>query len=71
MDEIVKLVQDKVGLSENQAKQAVETVIGFLKKKLPAPIAGQIDTLLASDQAAGVIQQGANRLGGLLRRGKK
>lgn len=43
MDELVKLVSGKVGISEAQAKQAVETVLGFLKDKLPEPIAGQIE----------------------------
>ena len=46
MDELVKLVSQKTGISEQQAKAAVETVLNFLKQKLPAPIAGQIDGLL-------------------------
>ena len=46
MDELVKLVCQKTGISEQQAKGAVETVLNFLKQKLPAPIAGQIDGLL-------------------------
>ena len=43
MDELVKLVSEKTGLSEEMAKMAVDTVIGFLKQKLPAPVASQID----------------------------
>ena len=46
MDELIKLVSKKVKIPEAQAKQAVETVLGFLKDKLPAPIAGQIEGLL-------------------------
>ncbi len=46
MDELVKLVTQKTGLSEAQARQAVDTVIGYLKDKLPAPVASQIDGLL-------------------------
>ncbi len=65
MDELVKLVSSKTGISEAQAKTAVETVIGFLKKKLPAPIAGQIDGIWAGGQL-GDIEKG---LGGLF--GKK
>jgi uncharacterized protein (DUF2267 family) len=49
MDELVKIVADKVGISETQAKQAVETVLGFLKDKLPEPIAGQLDAALEGD----------------------
>lgn len=71
MEEIVKLVVERTGLPEAQAKQAVETVIGFLKEKLPAPIAGQIDGLLASGAGglAGNLGGLAQGLGGLL--GKK
>jgi hypothetical protein len=46
MDEVVKLVSQKTGLSEEMAKVAVETVINYLKDKLPAPLAGQIDGVL-------------------------
>ena len=49
MDELVKMVAAKVGISEAQAKQAVETVLGFLKDKLPEPIAGQLDAALEGD----------------------
>lgn len=47
MEEIVKLVSEKTGLSHDMSKVAVDTVVGFLKSKLPAPIAGQLDGLLA------------------------
>ena len=49
MDELVKMVADKVGISEAQAKQAVEMVMEFLKDKLPEPIAGQLDAVLEGD----------------------
>ncbi len=47
MNEIVKLVSDKVGISEEQAKMAVDVVVSFLKTKLPAPLASQLDGVLA------------------------
>ena len=65
MDELVKLVSEKAGIPEEAARQAVETVIGFLKEKLPAPIAGQIDGILQNvdlGQAGNLI----SGLGGLL-----
>lgn len=46
MQELIKLVTQKAGISEEQARTAIETVLGFLKQKLPAPIAGQIDSVL-------------------------
>jgi hypothetical protein len=65
MEEIVKLVSQKAGISEAQAKTAVETVANFIKQKLLQPVAGQIDTVLAGGKP-GDITKG---LGGLL--GKK
>ena len=46
MDELIKRVSEKTGISEDQAKSAVAMVLGFLKEKLPAPIAGQIDNVI-------------------------
>jgi hypothetical protein len=40
-------VAQKAGISESQARQAVETVLGFLKDKLPAPLAAQVDVMIA------------------------
>lgn len=66
MEELVKLVSQKTGLPEDKAKVAVDTVINFLKQKLPAPIASQIDPIL-SGSAPGDLAKG---LGSLLS-GKK
>lgn len=47
MDELIKQVTDRAGIPADKAKLAVNTVLGFLKSKLPAPFAGQIDNALA------------------------
>ncbi len=47
MDELIKKVSEKTGLSADQAKLAVEAVVNYLKTKLPAPLAGELDQLLA------------------------
>ncbi|MGD2206650.1 MAG: hypothetical protein PVH17_07715 [Anaerolineae bacterium] len=52
MSELVKLVSQKTGLSDELARSAVETVLGYLKDKLPAPVAGQIDGLLGGTSEA-------------------
>ena len=67
MDELVKLVSSKVGINEAQANQAVQVVLGYLKEKLPAPIAGQVDAALKGDMSG--LEDVAGGLGGLL--GKK
>ena len=46
MEELINLVTQKTGIPEATAKEAVETVIGFLKDRLPDPIAGQVETIL-------------------------
>lgn len=53
MDELVKVVSQKTGLPEAQAKQAAQAVLDFLKSKLPAPIAQQLDAVLGGGLAGG------------------
>jgi hypothetical protein len=60
MDEIVQQVQQRAGIDENQARTAVETVVSFLKERLPEPMRGQIDGLMGGGAAGG-----SNPLGGL------
>ena len=47
MDELIKQVVAKTGISEDQARAAVQTVVDYLKGKLPAPVAGQVDAVLS------------------------
>ena len=63
MDEIVKLVQERAGIDEGQARTAVDTVVSFIKERLPEPVRGQIDGLIVGGGANGAA--GSNPLGGL------
>ncbi len=63
MEELIKLVAQKTGLPPDKAKVAIDTVINFLKKKLPPSIAGQLDTILAGGKLPDDLMKG---LGGLL-----
>lgn len=67
MTEIVKLVSQKTGLDEAKAKQAVDTVMGYLRNKLPAPIASQIDGVLGDGGAQKGSRAGdvAKNIGGM------
>ncbi|OQA43185.1 MAG: hypothetical protein BWY52_01967 [Chloroflexi bacterium ADurb.Bin325] len=47
MDEIIKLVAQKAGITEAQAQIAVNTVLDFVKSKLPPNLASQVDNLAA------------------------
>lgn len=60
MDELIKLITQKTGITQDQAKQAVAQVLEFLKTKLPAPVANQVEAVLSG---------GMPNLGGLF--GKK
>ena len=68
MDELVQQVAQKTGISAEQARTAVETVVNFIKGRLPAAIAPHVDTAVG---AAGKVDLGsvASGLGGLF--GKK
>lgn len=46
MNEIVAMVVQRTGMSQENAQKAVQAVIDVLKEKLPAPIASHIDSLL-------------------------
>ncbi len=65
---LVDLIREKTGVSAEQAQQAIDVVTGFLKEKLPEPVAAQIDALLKGDVSAVAAQLDAakNMLGGLL-----
>jgi hypothetical protein len=52
MDELVNRVTAKTGLSQDQATAAVESVLGLLKEKLPAPLASHLDSLVGGGQGS-------------------
>ncbi len=65
MNELIKRITERTGLSEDQARNAAQTVIGFLKEKLPAGLSGQIDSALGSGQTSGAdITKQAGRMFG-------
>ncbi len=63
-DELVRIVAEKTGLSEDLARTAVEAVLAYLKERLPEPIAQQMDAFLAGEgtDLGDMLQKG---LGGL------
>lgn len=63
MDELVKLVQQRTGLTEDKAKLAVDTVVNYLKGRMPAPLAAQVDAAL---RGSGNIEDVAKGLGGMM-----
>lgn len=68
MDELVNQVVQKTGISQDQAQQAVQVVVGFIKDKLPAPIASQVDSMMGGHTGSGGPDLGnlGNSLGGMM-----
>ena len=69
MDQLVQQITAKTGISDEQARQAIQVVAGFLKEKLPAPLAGQLDAVLGSggQYSGNAIKDALGGLGGLLK----
>lgn len=69
MDELIKKVAKQAKISPEQAKAAVDSVLAFLKGKLPAPVFDQINAVLSGKP----VDTGAitNALGGILGGKKK
>ena len=43
MKELINAIVQKTGISEENAQKAVQVTLGYLKTKLPAPVAAQLD----------------------------
>ena len=65
MEELIKRITEKTGISEDQARSAINTVSGYLKEKLPAPIAGQVDNILSGGGASDALGNAASKIGGI------
>ena len=63
-NELVKLVSSKTGLNEEMATLAVDTVIGFLKQKLPPELSAQLDSLLSGQESSSGIMDAVKGLFG-------
>jgi len=74
MDKLLELVQEKAGISADQARQAIEAVVGFLKDKLPGPLGDQLSKFVegdddgdgGDDDGGGLLGGITDKLGGLL-----
>jgi|HigsolmetaAR202D_1030399.scaffolds.fasta_scaffold00932_19 hypothetical protein len=69
MEQLVKLVSERTGLSEAQSREVITLVVGFIKDKLPPNIASQLDLLIGANTASSTAQQALGALGSLF--GKK
>lgn len=50
MEELLKQLQERAGINETQAKEALETIKDFVKEKFPM-MAGAVDKLFDGNNA--------------------
>jgi hypothetical protein len=49
MNELTNIIVQKTGISQENAQKSVQVMLGFLKTKLPAQLAGQLDSFLIAN----------------------
>lgn len=61
------MVSEKTGISDAQAKLAVDTVVSFLKDKMPAGVGGQVESFIKGGSGSMVDMAGGlkDKVGGL------
>ena len=46
MNELIQQLKSRVGLDDDKAQSAIQTVLEFLKQRLPGPVASQLDSAI-------------------------
>ncbi|MBX7224687.1 MAG: apolipoprotein A1/A4/E family protein [Chitinophagales bacterium] len=64
MKELIEKLTAKVGITEEQAKNAIDTVGEFVKSKLPAPLHKAIDGALNGESLSEGLKNQIEDLGG-------
>lgn len=67
MDELIRQVTERAGISEEQARTAVQTVMGYLQNNMPAGISEQLGGLLGGGAGGGggLADRAGDLMGGL------
>ncbi len=66
MEDLIKQVAERTGISEEQARTAVQTVLGYLQNNLPAGISQQLGGLLGgAGGGGGIADRAGDLMGGL------
>jgi nucleoid DNA-binding protein len=53
MNELINMIVQKTGISQENAQKAAQVVVDFFKSKLPAPIRAQLDSFLTGGVLSG------------------
>lgn len=68
MDELVQILMQKTGISQEKAQEVVNTVVSHLKARLPGPIASHLDSVLSeanSGELAAIEDKAKSMMAGL------
>lgn len=65
MNELIEQLKSRVGLDDQKAQSAAQTVIDFLKQRLPGSVANQLDNVMSGGSVQGL----EDKIGGVF--GKK
>lgn len=63
MQQLINQVTQRTGIPEDKARQAVDTVVGYLKEHLPGPVASQLDGAI-SGEGSGMAEKAKGMFGG-------
>lgn len=64
--QLIEQITQRVGIPADKAQAAVETVLGFLKQRLPGPVASQLDNAVSGEDSSGGMAGAAKGLGSML-----
>ena len=63
MNELIQQLKSRVGLDDDKARSAIQTVVEFLKQRLPAPVASQLDSAISGGAVDAIKDKAAAILG--------
>ena len=64
MNEVAQLLQQRFGLSADQAQEAENAVLGLIRNKVPTQFQGMFDSLMGGQSATAGSQLGAENPSG-------
>jgi hypothetical protein len=66
MNEIVQILQDRAGLSADQAQEVAKVIVDLIKSKVPSEFQGMLDQYLGGGGDGQGSSSGLGALGGLI-----
>lgn len=64
MQQLIEQITQRTGIPEDKARAALDTVVGYLKEHLPAPVAAQLDGAISGEGGMGGIAEKAKGMFG-------